>query len=39
MLHGPNEEDAAKVWRAHVGKIMNESNERNQIVEADIVDE
>ena len=31
-----NEKDRAKLWRAHMTKIMNEENELDQIADADV---
>ena len=36
---GFNEEDKAKIWKEHIGKIMNEENQWDQMVETDVVEE
>ena len=33
-----NEKDRAKLWKAHMSKIMNEENEWDQIADADSVE-
>ena len=38
MEHYLDEKDRAKLWKAHMSKIMNEENELDQIADADAVD-
>ena len=35
---GFSEEDRAKIWKEHMEKIMNEENERDRMVETDLVE-